>query len=88
VARHVGRLDKQIKWLRTALEYCDENDAPIVRELERAVMEHDEVLLEHGLSHITDKTPDGLHEVPVFTFSHLVDNTRVTLNGYLDRIVI
>jgi len=69
VANLVRRLDKQIEWLTTAIEYCHEDNGNLVRELERNVMEHDDVLLKHGLGHITDQTPDGLPEVPVFTFS-------------------
>ena len=78
VARYVGRLDKQIEWLETAVAYCHENCHSAVRELEKAVMEHDDVLLKHGLGYITDQTPDGLPEVPVFTFSHPLGEVKTS----------
>ena len=37
------------------------------RELEKAVMEHDRILLAGGLGQTTEDAPDGLPEVPVFT---------------------
>ena len=78
VAGHVGRLDKQIEWLETAVKYCDVNDAHVVRELEKAVMEHDKVLLKYGHGHVTDQTPDGLPEIPIFTFIHPLGETKTS----------
>ena len=68
IAKKVGRLDKQIEWLETALIFFKEETGGR-RELEKAIMEHDDVLLKYGLGHISNDTPDGLPQVPVFTFN-------------------
>ena len=39
----------------------------IGRLLEKAVMEHDQILLAGGLGQVSQDAPDGLPEVPVFT---------------------
>ena len=45
----------------------EEEQGRIGRELEKAVMEHDKILLAGGLGQTTEDAPDGLPEVPVFT---------------------
>ena len=58
----------QIDWLEAALAAApEEEQGRIGRWLERAVMEHDKLLLDNGLGHTTQDAPDGLPEVPVFT---------------------
>ena len=58
----------QIDWLEAALATApSEEQGRIGRWLERAVMEHDKLLLDNGLGHTTQDAPDGLPEVPVFT---------------------
>ena len=58
----------QVDWLEAALAIAPEEEkGRIGRELEKAVMEHDRILLTGGLGQTTDDAPDGLPEVPVFT---------------------
>ena len=75
IAKSVARLDKHIDWLRVALKYCEDNKRKeqVAKELERAIMDHDSILLKYGLGHITEKAPDGLPQVPVFTFKQPVE---------------
>ena len=43
----------------------------MIQKLNKAVEKHDKVLMDHGLGYtITTNTPDGLPEVPVFTFKY------------------
>ena len=42
----------------------------MLNELRQAEEYHDHVLMTLGLGHVTSDTPDGLPEVPVFTFKH------------------
>ena len=58
----------QVDWLEAAFAIAPEEEkGRIGRELEKAVMEHDRILLAGGLGQTTDHAPDGLPEVPVFT---------------------
>ena len=58
----------QVDWLEAALAIAPEEEkGRIGRELEKAVMEHDRILLTGGLGQTTNDAPDGLPEVPVFT---------------------
>ena len=58
----------QVDWLEAALALAPEEEkGRIGRELEKAVMEHDRILLTGGLGQTTDHAPDGLPEVPIFT---------------------
>ena len=47
-------------------------------ELERAEVHHDQVLVSRGLASVTGDTPDGLPEVPVFTFLRPLDQRRTS----------
>ena len=47
-------------------------------ELERAEDHHDQVLVSRGLASVTGDTPDGLPEVPVFTFLRPLDQRRTS----------
>ena len=47
-------------------------------ELERAEDHHDQVLVSRGLASVTEDTPDGLPEVPVFTFLRPLDQRRTS----------
>ena len=47
-------------------------------ELERAEDHHDQVLVSRGLASVTGDTPDGLPEVPVFTFLRPLDQSRTS----------
>ena len=43
----------------------------MIQKLNKAAENHDKVLMDHGLGHTTTtNTPDGLPEVPVFTFKY------------------
>ena len=58
----------QVDWLEASLEIAPEEEkGRIGRQLEKAVMEHDRLLLAGGLGQTTEDAPDGLPEVPVFT---------------------
>ena len=48
-------------------------------ELERAEDHHDQVLVSRGLASVTGDTPDGLPEVPVFTFLRPLDQRRTSV---------
>ena len=47
-------------------------------ELERAEDHHDQVLVSRGLASVTGDTPDGLPEVPVFTFLRPLDQSKTS----------
>lgn len=47
-------------------------------ELERAEDHHDQVLVSRGLASVTGDAPDGLPEVPVFTFLRPLDQRRTS----------
>ena len=47
-------------------------------ELERAEDHHDQVLVSQGLGSVTGDTPDGLPEVPVFTFLRPLDQSKTS----------
>lgn len=74
VAAYVQRLDKQVEWLRAGVTMCSSEGSSsmmcdrVVAELSRVEQAHDQVLTSHGLGHVTTDTPDGLPQVPVFTF--------------------
>ena len=58
----------QVDWLEAALATAPEEEhGRIGRLLEKAVMEHDQILLAGGLGQVSQDAPDGLPEVPVFT---------------------
>ena len=64
----------QVDWLEAALAVApEEEQGRIGRELEKAVMEHDRILLDGGLGQTTEDAPDGLPEVPVFTRYNLLN---------------
>ena len=68
-----------MSWLRVAAEYCQESCDKVRAELRKAKDYHDHVLLSHGLGHtVTQDTPDGLPEVPVFTFLQPLDSSRTS----------
>ena len=68
-----------MSWLRVAAEHCDGPHCERLRsELERAEEDHDDVLLSRGLGATTHVTPDGLPEVPVFTFLRPVGQVRTS----------
>ena len=55
-------------WLEAALATAPEEEHGRIRRLlEKAVMEHDQILLAGGLGQVSQDAPDGLPEVPVFT---------------------
>ena len=58
----------QVDWLEAALATAPEEEhGRIRRVLEKAVMEHDQILLAGGLGQVSQDAPDGLPEVPIFT---------------------
>ena len=58
----------QVDWLEAALATAPEEEHGRIRRLlEKAVMEHDQILLAGGLGQVSQDAPDGLPEVPVFT---------------------
>ena len=76
VARYVQRLDKRVEWLRAGVETCGHDCDRLRSELRRAEQEHDQELMTHGLGHVTSDTPDGLPQVPVFTFPAPVNDVE------------
>ena len=51
----------------------------VLSELRQAEEDHDHVLMTRGLGHVTTDTPDGLPEVPVFTFKYpILETTQWT----------
>jgi len=80
VAAQVKRFDKQVEWLRTAAE-LESSQLQLLKikvELEAAEQNHDHILQIEGYGSSTGAAPDGLPEVPVFTFSHLIGDQKPT----------
>ena len=58
----------QVDWLEAALATAPEEEhGRIGRLFEKAVMEHDQILLTGSLGQVSQDAPDGFPEVPVFT---------------------
>ena len=68
----------QVEWLRVAASHCRDTCEAVTRELAQAAAHHDRVLATRGLgaTAASPHTPDGLPEVPVFTFLRPIQETE------------
>ena len=67
-----------MEWLRVAASHCRDTCEAVTRELAQAAAHHDHVLATRGLgaTAASPHTPDGLPEVPVFTFLQPIQETE------------
>ena len=67
-----------MEWLRVAASHCRDTCEAVTRELAQAAAHHDHVLATRGLgaTAASPHTPDGLPEVPVFTFLQPTQETE------------
>ena len=56
------------------------------QERDKVEMHHDNILMTHGLGHVTRDTPDGLPEVPVFTFFNPISSDTKLSEKYLKSL--